>query len=108
MAERELSKKAKPQKKWARVKRAGAHGLRRGAWYVVLTDTKPTIVVLDVNKKAVPVDRTLLEFTTEKPHKWSVVRLDAKDDAPRRPSQAGLGMLYGVCQLPGARQPGAG
>ena len=97
MAERESSKKEKKQKQWARVKRAGAHGLRRGAWYFVLTDTKPTIVVLDVNKKAVPVNRTLLEFTTEKPHKWSVVRLEAKDDAPRRASQAGLGMLYGLC-----------
>jgi hypothetical protein len=97
MAERASSKKAKQPKKWARVKHAGAHGLRRGAWYMVLTDTTPTIVVLDVNKKAVPADRTLLEFTSEKPHKWSVVRHDAKDGAPGRASQAGLGMLYGVC-----------
>lgn len=98
MAERKPSRKGKSKaQKWARVKQTGAHGLRRGAWYPVLTDTKPTIVVLDVNKKAVPADRTLLEFATQKPRKWSVVRLHARDDAPRRASQAGLGTVYGVC-----------
>ena len=26
------------ERKWARVKRAGAHGMRRGAWYAVLNE----------------------------------------------------------------------
>lgn len=85
------------QRKWARVKPVGAHGLRRGAWYLVLNDKKPNVVVLDVNKKAVPVGRPLLEFTTEKPRKWSVVRLSPDEVSQKRASRADLGALYGVC-----------
>jgi hypothetical protein len=85
------------ERKWARVKRAGAHGLRRGAWYSVLNESKSSIVVLDVNKKAVPLDRSMLDFTTEKPRKWSVVQLDPQKDAAELAGEAGLGPLYGVC-----------
>ncbi len=85
------------ERKWARVKRAGAHGVRRGAWYAVLNDSKSNIVVLDVNKKAVPVDRSMLDFTTQKPRKWSVVQLDPQKDAADMAGEAGLGSLYGVC-----------
>lgn len=85
------------ERKWARVKRAGAYGLRRGAWYRVLNESKSTIVVLDVNKKAIPADRSMFDFTTEKPRKWSVVRLDPQKDAAEMASDAGLGPLYGVC-----------
>ncbi len=85
------------ERKWARVKRAGAHGLRRGAWYAVLNESKSSIVVLDVNKKAVPLDRSMLDFTTQKPRKWSVVQLDPQRDAAELAGEAGLGPLYGVC-----------
>ena len=85
------------QRKWARVKRAGGHGLRRGAWYAVLSENKSDLVMLDVNHQAVPADRALFDFTTEKPHKWSVVRLDPQKDAAELASEAGLGPLYGVC-----------
>jgi hypothetical protein len=91
------------ERKWARVKRAGAHGLRRGAWYAVLNDSKSNIVVLDVHKKAVPIDRSMLDFTTEKPHKWSVVQLDAHRDAAELADEAGLGPLYAVCPNCSAR-----
>ena len=85
------------ERKWARVKRGGAYGLRRGAWYVVLNENKSGIVVLDVNKKAIPADRSMFDFSTEKPRKWSVVRLDPQKDAAELASEAGLGPLYGVC-----------
>lgn len=85
------------ERKWARVKRAGAHGLRRGAWYAVLNENKSNIVVLDVSKKAVPIDRSMLDFSTQKPRKWSVVRLDPEKDAAELASEAGLSPLYGVC-----------
>lgn len=85
------------ERKWARVKKAGAHGMRRGAWYAVLNENKSNIVVLDVSKKAVPIDRTMLDFTMQKPHKWSVVHLDPQKDAAELAGEAGLGSLYGVC-----------
>ena len=85
------------ERKWARVKRARAYGLRRGAWYPVLNEGKSNIVVLDVNKKAIPADRSMFDFTTGKPHKWSVVRLNPEKDAAELAAEAGLGPLYGVC-----------
>ena len=85
------------ERKWARVTRAGIGGLRRGAWYPVLNENKSDVVVLDVNKKAVPADRSMFDFTSEKPHKRSVVRLDPQKDAAELAGEAGLGPLYGVC-----------
>lgn len=85
------------QKKWARVRKAGAHGLRRGAWYVVVNDTKPTIAFLDVNKRNVAVDRTLLEFANVQPYRWSVVVRDPQETGAKRASDANLQPTYGVC-----------
>ena len=85
-----------PDRKWARVKRAGAHGLRRGAWYPVLND-RPTIVVLDVAKRAIPMDRSLLDFRDTPPDSWSVVENDPDSTAGRRASEASLTWTYGVC-----------
>ena len=84
------------ERKWARVKRAGAHGLRRGAWYPVLND-RPTIVVLDVAKRAVPMDRSLLDFRDRPPDSWSVVENDPASSAGRRASESSLTWTYGVC-----------
>ena len=61
-------------KRWARVRRTGAHGLRRGAWYAVVNDSKPTIVFLDVHRRNVAMDRTLLDVRDDPPSMWSVVR----------------------------------
>ena len=84
-------------KAWARVRRAGAHGLRRGAWYAVVNDKKPTIVFLDVNKRNVAVDRTLLEFSDVQPYLWSIVVRDQNEPPPQRVSQVSLEPTYGVC-----------
>src|SRR5881394_3854114 len=48
-------------KGWARVGPAGAHTLRRGAWYPVVRISSSNIVVLDVNRHNVPVDRRVME-----------------------------------------------
>jgi len=86
-----------PARKWARVLESGAHGLRRGAWYPVVNDSKTAIVILDVNKNNVPVDRKTLELADEKPEKWSVVKWDPTKPLPRRISQQNLPLIYAVC-----------
>ena len=83
-------------RKWARVRRAGAHGLRRGAWYPVLND-RPSIVVLDVAKRVVPMDRTLLEFRDTAPDAWSIVANPPESSQARRASESAMGWTYGVC-----------
>ena len=84
-------------KKWARVRRAGAHGLRRGAWYAVVNDSKSNVVFLDVHKRNVAMDRTLLEFASERPGRWSVVERGLDEPAAHRASDANLNPRYGVC-----------
>lgn len=83
--------------KWARVKQSEAYGLRRGAWYPVVHNGGSSTVVLDVNKSNRPVNRTNLEFSDEKPYRWSVVKRDPDERAARRANDAELGALYGVC-----------
>ena len=84
-------------KSWARVCKAGAHGLRRGAWYAVVNDKKPTIVFLDVSKRNVAVDRSLLEFSDVRPYQWSIVVRAPDDPSAKRASQLDLAPTYGVC-----------
>jgi len=70
-------------KRWARVRATRAHGLRRGAWYTVVNDSKPGIVFLDVSKRNVAVDRSLLEFR----RKCSLVDVNPRtDDRVREPA----------------------
>ena len=64
---------------WARVGPEGAHTLRRGAWYPVVHISSGNIVVLDVNRRNVPVDRRLLEFRYHPPERWSIVRARPQD-----------------------------
>jgi LSD1 subclass zinc finger protein len=96
-------------KQWARVRQAGAHGLRRGAWYAVVNASKPTIVFLDVNRHNVAMDRSLLDFQPGAPDKWSVVSLPERQP-PRRSDWVDLEATYGVCPQCRARAnlpPGA-
>ncbi|MBI2071747.1 MAG: hypothetical protein HYT81_01715 [Gemmatimonadetes bacterium] len=86
-----------PHRKWARAKGAGAHGLRRGAWYLVVNDAQPGVVFLDVRKNNVPVPRAMLEVVAEKPGKWSVVKWQETQRGARRASEQHLGLIYGVC-----------
>jgi hypothetical protein len=83
--------------KWARVRQTEAHGLRRGAWYAVVNGADTNMVLLDVNKSNRPVSRGNLEFSEEKPDKWSVVKRGSDERAAKRASNKGMGPSYGVC-----------
>jgi hypothetical protein len=84
-------------RKWARVLESGAHGLRRGAWYPVVNDSSASMVVLDVRKNNVPVERASVELAEAKPDKWSVVKWNPAKPLPRRISQQNLPLIYAVC-----------
>lgn len=81
-------------KGWARVGKTGAHLLRRGAWYPVVRVSSSHIVVLDVNRRNVPVDRRFLEIRYHPPERWSIVRCE-----PREQQRLGrtFPLTYGVC-----------
>jgi hypothetical protein len=94
-----------PSRKWARVKLAGAHNLRRGAWYPIVNDSSANIVILDVAKNNVPVPRESLDLADEKPSRWSVVRFDPAKPIPARISQQKLPLTYIVCPHCRERSP---
>src|SRR5258708_14632949 len=79
---------------WARVGPSGAHTLRRGAWYPVVRISSTNIVVLDVNRRNVPVDRRLLEIRYHPPERWSIMRCE-----PRNLQRVGrlFPLTYAVC-----------
>lgn len=81
-------------KGWARVGPTGAHTLRRGAWYPVVRISSSHIVVLDVNRHNVPVDRRFLEIRYHPPERWSVVHVP-----PSTAQRVGreFPLTYGVC-----------
>jgi hypothetical protein len=83
--------------KWARVSQSEAFGLRRGAWYPVVSDGSSQLVVLDVNKSIRPVNRVHLEFRDERPMTWSVVRREPTERAAQVATAKALGPMYGVC-----------
>jgi hypothetical protein len=56
-----------------------------------------SIVILDVSKKNVPVDRASVEVAERQPEKWSVVKWDPAGPIPRRISHENLPLTYGVC-----------
>ncbi|MGD2136221.1 MAG: TFIIB-type zinc ribbon-containing protein [Gemmatimonadales bacterium] len=93
-----------PEKKWARAKQSGAHGLRRGAWYMVVNDPGGSLVVLNVRKDNVPVPRSMVVISDEPPDRWSVVRWEETQQGAQRASEQSLGMLYAVCPKCGERQ----
>jgi hypothetical protein len=92
-----------PRPKWARVLASGTHGLRRGAWYLVVNDSLPNVVIVDVRKTNVPVPRSMLEIRDEKPALFSVVRWQEGQRGARRASQESLGLTYAVCPACGER-----
>jgi len=90
-------------RKWARAKGAGAHGLRRGAWYLVVNDSLPAVVLLDVRRTNVPVPRDMLDVRRERPSQWSVVKWEETQRGARRAGDHQLGLLYAVCPACGER-----
>jgi hypothetical protein len=79
---------------WARVGPNGAHTLRRGAWYPVVRISSSNIVVLDVNRRNMPVDKRLLEIRYHPPERWTVVECE-----PRVLRRVGreFPLTYAVC-----------
>lgn len=77
---------------WARVRDDRNLKLRRGAWYRI-TQLLPEEVVLDVNRQAVPVPRTLVEIAPTRPLRWTIV--PCPRDAVRVPPH--WGSAYAVC-----------
>src|SRR2546427_11875716 len=57
---------------WARLRSDENRGLRRGAWYRVVSTT-PREAVLDVNRTRVSLPRTSLQFVSTLPQTWTVV-----------------------------------
>jgi hypothetical protein len=92
-------------RKWARARGAGAHGLRRGAWYLVVNDTQQSVVILNVRKQNVPVPRSMLDVRTGSPDMWSVVVWQESQRGAKRASEENLGLQYGVCPACGERTP---
>jgi hypothetical protein len=68
--------------------------LRRGAWYPVVRVSSSQIVVLDVNRRNVPVDRRFVEIRYHPPERWSLVRCE-----PRELQRLGRNfpLTYAVC-----------
>lgn len=92
-----------PSRKWARPRGPGAHGLRRGAWYLVVNDTQQGVVILNVRKQNVPVPRSMLDIRAGSPDAWSVVQWQESQRGAKRASQESLGLQYGVCPACGER-----
>src|SRR2546426_10196511 len=69
-------------KGWARVGKPGAHLLRRGAWYPVVRVSSSHIVVLDVNRRNVPVDRRFLETRRHPPPRGGLGRCGPRGSPP--------------------------
>ncbi len=92
-------------KEWARVNRSGAHGLRRGAWYPVVSNPKTGMLIVNVSRHNIPVARNLVELRSQRPKQWSVVQFDATDPGAERANQANIGLTYLVCPACRGRAP---
>lgn len=92
-----------PRRKWARAKGSGTHGLRRGAWYLVVNDAQAAVVILNVRKNNVPIPRSMLDIIPDRPNKWSVVRWQETQRGARRASEQNIGLSYAVCPACGER-----
>ncbi len=90
---------------WARVKPAGAHIMRLGAWYQIVNQRNPSLIVLDVAGRNVPVRRDLVEITREAPQRFSVVYRSLDDPNPALGTPDDVGPTYAVCPLSGTRVP---
>jgi hypothetical protein len=69
-----------------------------------VNNNKPELVILDVNKRAVPVNRGLLELAEAKPERWSVVSWRETERGARRASDMNMSMTYCVCPACRGRQ----
>ena len=93
---------------WAQAKPMGAHLMRLGAWYQIVDDRDPTLVVLDIARRNVPVHRDLVEIAEQVPELFSVVLRAPDDPNPARGTRDDLGPTYAVCPATGTRVPFTG
>ena len=93
---------------WARAKPAGAHIMRLGAWYQIVDERNPSLIVLDIARRTVPVPRDLVEITREAPVQFSVVYRSLDDHNPARGTPGDVGLTYAVCPSSSTRVPLAG
>lgn len=82
---------------WARVKKSGAHILRRGAWYPVYRQRSNGTLLLEVRREIVPMNLAFVDLSNEPPKTWSVVRRQPGEYGAIRASQANLTPTYLVC-----------
>lgn len=89
---------------WARVKRAGAaHIMRLGAWYQIVDERNPSLIVLDIAGRDVLVRGDLVELTREAPQRFSVVYRSLDDPNPALGTPDDVGPTYAVCPSSGTR-----
>ncbi len=85
---------------WARVKPQGAHIMRLGAWYQIVGNTTPNLVVLDIARRNVAIPSDLLQISPRRPERFSVVpRSPSKRSGKPDDSASG----YAVCPVSGTR-----
>ena len=88
---------------WARAKPAGAHIMRLGAWYPIVDERNPSLIVLDIARRNVPVPSDFVEITREAPQQFSVVHRSPEDHNPARGTPDDVGYIYAVCPSSGTR-----
>jgi hypothetical protein len=87
-----LKSKGSGQAQWARPRAGVNRGLRRGAWYRVIT-LMPHEVIVDVNHSPRSVPREAVDIMVTPPQQWSIVQRPR--DAVRVPDD--WGDHYALC-----------
>jgi len=64
---------------------------------MVVNDSQPAVVFLNVRKTNVPIPRSMLDLRDQKPDQWSVVKWQESQRGARRASEQDLGLVYAVC-----------
>jgi hypothetical protein len=90
---------------WARARPHGAHIMRLGAWYKVVGNTAPNLVILEIARRNVAIPRDLLQISSDRPERFSVVRRSPSNLGGKSDDSAST---YAVCPVSGTRVPLSG
>ena len=71
----------------------------------MVNENSAGMIVLDVSKKNVPVDRKTVQLADEKPIVWSVVDWPPERPVPQRITEQNLPRTYAVCPYCRSRSP---
>ncbi len=90
---------------WAQARLARAHVMRSGAWYQVVNDKDPALVVLDVARRNVAMPRDLLQISQQRPEQFSVVARSPGYHSEERgiSDDVGAPARYAVCPMSATR-----